>query len=52
MNPEISIQKIKPEEAAQFAKFSADLFAETFAEFINPQDMENYLAESFNIKKI
>ena len=52
MNPEIIIRKIKPEEAAQFAKFSSDLFAETFNEFNHPQDMEIYLAEAFNIKKI
>ncbi|MEX8547697.1 MAG: GNAT family N-acetyltransferase [Mucilaginibacter sp.] len=52
MNPEIIIRKIKPEEAAQFAKFSSDLFAETFNKFNDPQDMENYLAEAFNLKKI
>ncbi|MVN21171.1 GNAT family N-acetyltransferase [Mucilaginibacter arboris] len=52
MNPEITIQKVQPEEAAQFAKFSADLFSETFAEFNDPKDMENYLAEAFNINKI
>ncbi len=52
MNPEITIRKIEPEKAEQFSKFSADLFAETFAEFNDPQDMKNYLAESFNLKKI
>ncbi len=52
MNPEISIQRIKTEEAAHFAKFSSDLFAETFAEFNDPQDMETYLTEAFNLKKI
>ena len=52
MNLEISICQIKPEEAAEFSRFSANLFAETFAEFNDPQDMENYLAESFNLKKI
>lgn len=52
MNPEITIRKIEPEEAAQFAKFSANLFAETFNEFNDPQDMENYLAESFSLNKI
>lgn len=52
MNPKITIRKIEPEEAEQFSKFSADLFAETFAEFNDPQDMKNYLAESFNPNKI
>jgi ribosomal protein S18 acetylase RimI-like enzyme len=52
MNPEITIRKIQPEEAGQFSKFSASLFAETFDEFNDPQDMENYLAESFNLKKV
>ncbi len=52
MNSEIVIRKIKPEEAAQFAKFGADLFSETFAASNNPQDMENYLAEAFNTNKI
>lgn len=52
MNSEITIYQIKPEEAKQFAKFSAALFAETFAEFNDPQDMENYLADSFDPNKI
>ncbi|MGI4021772.1 MAG: GNAT family N-acetyltransferase [Janthinobacterium lividum] len=52
MNPEIIIRKVKPEEAAEFAKLGADLFSETFAEFNNPQDMAQYLAESFSVEKI
>jgi GNAT superfamily N-acetyltransferase len=52
MDSEIVIQQIKPEEAAQYAKFSADLFAETFAEFNDPLDMKSYLAESFDVNKI
>lgn len=52
MYPDILIRQIKPEEAAELAKFSAHLFTETFSEFNDPQDMEHYLAESFNTKKI
>lgn len=52
MNPEITIRKVKPEEAADFAKLGANLFAETFAEFNDPQDMAQYLAESFSVEKI
>ncbi|MGI4749507.1 MAG: GNAT family N-acetyltransferase [Janthinobacterium lividum] len=52
MNPEITIRKVNPEEAAEFAKLGADLFSETFAEFNNPQDMAQYLAESFSVEKI
>ncbi|MGI4804381.1 MAG: GNAT family N-acetyltransferase [Janthinobacterium lividum] len=52
MNAEIHIRKVKPEEAADFAKLGADLFAETFAEFNDPQDMAQYLAESFSVEKI
>ncbi|RYE23024.1 MAG: GNAT family N-acetyltransferase [Sphingobacteriaceae bacterium] len=52
MNPEISIRKIQPKEAAGFAQFSAALFAETFAEFNSAEDMKLYLDESFAIDKI
>ena len=52
MNDEIVIRKIKPEEAADFAKFSAALFSETFAPFNTPADMELYLTESFDLKKV
>lgn len=52
MNAEITIRKVKPEEAAELAQFSADLFSETFSEFNDPLDMKQYLAESFNVEKI
>lgn len=51
MNPEITIRQVQPEEAAEFAKFSAELFSETFAHHNTPQDMEQYLSESFNVEK-
>ncbi|RYE29727.1 MAG: GNAT family N-acetyltransferase [Sphingobacteriaceae bacterium] len=52
MNPEISIRIIQPDEAAEFAKFSAALFAETFADSNSAEDMKLYLDESFATKKI
>ncbi len=52
MNPEITICKVKPEEAAELAKFSAKLFSETFADSNSAEDMKMYLEESFNIEKI
>lgn len=52
MNPEISIRKIQLEEAAEFAKFSAALFEETFADANSAEDMKLYLDESFAIDKI
>lgn len=52
MNPEITIRKVKPEEAAEFAKFGAEMFSETFADSNSPEDMKMYLEESFNIEKI
>ncbi len=52
MNAEIQIYKVKPEEAAEFAKFSADLFEETFTKSNSAEDMRLYLEESFAITKI
>lgn len=52
MSPEISIRQINIEEAAEFAKFSAALFEETFAEFNSAEDMKLYLDESFKLDKI
>ncbi len=52
MDSPIIIRQIKPEEAAELAKFSADLFSETFAHYNDPQDMQQYLSESFSLKKI
>ena len=52
MNPEITIRQVKPEEAAELAEFSAALFSETYAHHNTPQDMQQYLSESFNVEKI
>lgn len=52
MNPEISIRQVETEEAAELAKFSAALFAETFADSNSPEDMKLYLDESFALDKI
>ncbi len=52
MNTEITIRQIKPEEATELAKFGADLFLETFAHHNNPQDMQQYLSESFSSEKV
>lgn len=52
MNSTITIRQVKPEEAAELAKLSADLFSETFADSNSPEDMELYLEESFNVEKI
>ena len=52
MNPAITIQQVKPEEAAAFAKLSGDFFMETFAPFNNPADMKLYIDESFDLKKV
>lgn len=52
MNTEITIRKVKPDEAAELAKLSAKLFSETFAHLNDPQDMEQYLAENFSTEKI
>lgn len=48
----MTIRQIKPEEAAELAKFGAGLFSETFAHHNDPQDMQQYLAESFDTEKI
>lgn len=52
MNAEIYIRKVKTDEAAELAKLSAELFAETFAEFNSAEDMKLYLDESFAVDKI
>ncbi len=52
MNAEFSIRRIKIEDAAEFAKLSAKLFLETFANSNSAEDMKMYLKENFNVKKI
>ena len=52
MDSKINIRQVKFEEAAGLAKLSAELFSETFAHLNDPQDMQQYLEESFNLEKI
>lgn len=49
---EVTIRQVKPEETAELAKLSADLFFETFVDSNSTEDMELYLEESFNVEKI
>lgn len=52
MNTEITIRKVKPEEAKALAKLSAAMFSDTYAHLNDPLDMQLYVEENFNPEKI
>ena len=47
--PDVSIRRTNPSDAGLLAELGARTFKETFAADNNPEDMDAYLASSFNL---